>query len=102
MRAGLCFAAALGAASAHAQVYKCVDSAGKAVYSQRPCPAGTQSSTISNRVPAAPGASPSKSTAEQVMGVRKSQSEQEESQQKTAQSEREAKLRAESCRRARA
>ncbi len=101
MRVVLCFAAALGAASAHAQVYKCVDSAGKAVYSQSPCPAGTQSSTISNRVPAAPVASPSKSAAEQEMGFRKRQKEQEESQKKTAHSEEQAKLKEENCRRAR-
>jgi hypothetical protein len=101
MRVVLCFAAALGAASAHAQVYKCVDSAGKAVYSQTPCPVGTQSSTIGNRVPAAPMASPSKSAAEQEMGFRKRQKEQEESQKKTAHSEEQAKLKEENCRRAR-
>ncbi len=101
MRAVLCFAATLGAASAHAQVYKCVDSAGNAVYSERPCPTGTQSSTISKGVPGAPVASPSKSAAEQELGFRRRQKEQEESQKKTAQSEEQAKLKEENCRRAR-
>ena len=50
------FALALAAASAQAQVYKCVDASGKVIYSQTPCPSNTKSGTITRRVDAAPAA----------------------------------------------
>lgn len=48
--------ALLAAGSAQAQVYKCVDAAGRVVYSQTPCPASTKSGTITRRIDAAPTA----------------------------------------------
>jgi hypothetical protein len=48
--------ALLAAGSARAQVYKCVDAAGRVVYSQTPCPASTKSGTITRRIDAAPSA----------------------------------------------
>jgi uncharacterized protein YaiL (DUF2058 family) len=49
--------ALLAASGAQAQVYKCIDSAGKVIYSQNPCPANTKSGTISRRLSAAPASS---------------------------------------------
>lgn len=46
--------ALLAAGSAQAQVHKCVDAAGRVVYSQTPCPANTKSGTITRRIDAAP------------------------------------------------
>jgi hypothetical protein len=40
----------LSLASANAQVYKCIDAAGKIIYSQNPCPADTKSGTVTRRV----------------------------------------------------
>lgn len=51
--------ALLVASSAEAQVHKCIDSAGKVIYSQVPCPANTKSGTISRRLDAAPASSAS-------------------------------------------
>jgi hypothetical protein len=50
--------ALLAASSVQAQVYKCIDSAGRVVYSQNPCPANTTPGTISRRLGAAPASSP--------------------------------------------
>jgi len=44
------FLVALGLASAHAQVHKCIDAQGKVIYSQDPCPANTKSGTVTRRV----------------------------------------------------
>ena len=44
------FLAALGLASANAQVHKCIDASGKTIYSQDPCPANTKSGTVTRRV----------------------------------------------------
>jgi Domain of unknown function (DUF4124) len=49
--------ALLAASSVQAQVYKCIDSAGKVIYSQNPCPANTKSGTVSRRVGPAPASS---------------------------------------------
>jgi hypothetical protein len=48
--------ALLAASSVQAQVYKCIDSSGRIVYSQNPCPANTKSGTISRHLDAAPAA----------------------------------------------
>ncbi len=42
----------LVAGAAQAQVYKCVDAAGKVIYSQNPCPANTRPGSIGRRVDA--------------------------------------------------
>jgi hypothetical protein len=63
--------ALLAASGAQAQVYKCIDSAGKVVYSQNPCPANTKSGTISRRLSPAPGysaATPSATEAAEKAG----------------------------------
>lgn len=44
------FLAALGLASANAQVHKCIDANGKTIYSQDPCPANTKSGTVTRRL----------------------------------------------------
>ena len=54
----------LAASCAQAQVYKCVDSAGRVIYSQNPCPANTKSGTISRRLDAGPAAAPQATPAE--------------------------------------
>src|SRR3982074_3191130 len=46
------------AVSAQAQVHKCVDAAGKIIYTQDPCPANTKSGTMSRNVLSAPAAAP--------------------------------------------
>lgn len=51
--------ALLAASSVHAQVYKCIDAAGRIVYAQNPCPANTKSGTISRHLDAAPAAAAS-------------------------------------------
>src|SRR5712672_2185100 len=54
----------LAASSAQAQVHKCVDAAGKIIYTQEPCPANTKSGTMSRNVLSAPAASPAASPAD--------------------------------------
>jgi hypothetical protein len=52
----------LAAAGAHAQVYKCVDAAGRTVYTQDPCPAKTKTEPVSRNLdPAAPPPAPATS-----------------------------------------
>lgn len=105
---------------AQAQVNKCVDAAGKTVYSQSPCPANTKSSNVRQSVPAgsaapaaATGATSSnaigtakpsgpKTTAELEQEFRKRQTEQAEAQKKTQDKVAETKGREENCRASRA
>src|SRR6266850_4672181 len=63
-RIALLVVAFLAASSAQAQVHKCVDAAGKIIYTQDPCPANTKSGTMSRNVLSAPAASPAASTAD--------------------------------------
>jgi hypothetical protein len=96
------FAAAL---PAHAQVYKCVDG-GRTVYSQTPCPANAQSTTITRNAPSAPApgdaksAAP-KSTAEQEQIFRKRQQEQQKAQKKEGDKVTETREKQEHCNSAR-
>jgi hypothetical protein len=101
----------------HAQVYKCVDKAGKTIYSQAPCPSNTKSANVrqsvtpgsalpppsaaaktdgkadSKAAPAAP-----KTTAELEQDFRKRRTEQEEAAKKEQVKLADAKARDENCR----
>ena len=95
---------ALLAAPASAQVYNCVDAAGKTVYSQSPCPAGQSSKTISRSAPPEEPAAPKtdgKPPANPEQDYRKRQAERAEADKKAAEEETKAKARAENCTRAR-
>ena len=52
----------LAAAGAQAQVYKCIDAAGKTSYSQSPCPSHSRSAAVTRTVPPAPAAAPATAT----------------------------------------
>jgi len=111
----------LAAGSAQAQVYKCVDAAGKVIYSQTPCPASTKSGTITRRIdaaPSAPQAAPAaaaekaekgeavkeaapKTPVDQEQAFRKRVQEREKSDKDAAQKTAEAKLKEDNCRVAR-
>jgi hypothetical protein len=119
VRIALFAAAFLVASGAQAQVYKCVDSSGKTVYSQDPCPANTKSEAMSRNVLSAPAApspdSPAdkaakgdaaknaapKTAAEQEQAYRKRQQEQAKAAKESGQKEADAQRKAESCRNAR-
>ncbi|MGC2520918.1 MAG: DUF4124 domain-containing protein [Burkholderiales bacterium] len=105
------FLALLGATGAQAQVYKCIDPAGKTVYLQTPCPAGSRSATLGRKVPEAPAPAAAekaaaksgpKSVAEQEQAFRKRQEEQQKAQKKNEDSLAESKEKEDNCRRARA
>src|SRR5450759_1975828 len=78
--------------TAHAQVNKCVDAAGKTVYSQGACPKGTKASRISAPPPVSAGAAAKsgdaakgggpKTAAELEQEFRKRQQEQAEARKK--------------------
>jgi len=105
MKLALLLTGALLAAPASAQVYKCVDAAGKTVYSQSPCPAGQSSKTISRSAPAeeaAPEAKPgAKPPANPEQEYRKRQAERADADKKAAEEETKTKARADICKRAR-
>src|SRR5712664_2419955 len=63
-RIALLVVAFLAAPRAQAQVHKCVDAAGKIIYTQDPCPANTKSGTMSRNVLSAPAASPAAAPAD--------------------------------------
>ena len=77
-------AAMLGAASAPAQVNKCLDANGKVVGYGSQCPPGTRSEATNIRSAPAPSASPgaAKSIAEQEADFRKRQVEKQDAQAK--------------------
>lgn len=104
---------------AQAQVNKCVDTAGKTVYSQAPCPANTKSASVRQNIPASPApstgtggtggnatgsAKPSgpKTSAELEQEFRKRRAEQDETRKKEQEKLAEAKGREDNCRSARA
>jgi len=124
VRIALFAVAFLVVSSAQAQVYKCVDSSGKTIYSQDPCPANTKSGTISRSGPSAPAApSPDstadkaaagdaaktaapktaapKTAAEQEQAFRKRQQAQAKAAKESGQKDAEAQRKAEACRNAR-
>ena len=105
MRTAFLVVAALLAAPASAQVYKCVDASGKTVYSQSPCPAGPAAQVLSSTKPAAepteeakPGAKP---PANPEQEFRKRQAERADADKKAAEEDAKAKQRQEACARAR-
>ena len=124
VRIALFAVAFLVVSSAQAQVYKCVDSSGKTIYSQDPCPANTKSGTISRSGPSAPAApSPDstadkaaagdaaktaapktaapKTAAEQEQAFRKRQQDQAKAAKESGQKDADAQRKAEACRNAR-
>lgn len=101
----------LGAVSAQAQVYKCVDPAGKTVYIQTPCPTGFKSSTLGRRALESPAAaaddkaaakSGPKSLAEQEQAFRKRLEAQQKAQKKEEDALAKSKEKEDNCRRSRA
>lgn len=112
-------AAILGATTAQAQVYKCIDAAGRTVYSQDRCPANAKSATLSGTGPSAPPAASAesgaksdaakpdaaksaapKTPAEADRAFRKRQQEQQEAQKKENEKLAQAKEKEDNCRRA--
>ncbi len=111
--------ASLSLASANAQVYKCIDAAGKIIYSQTPCPPDTKSGTVTRRVDrpsAAPAATPTagsadkadatkktgpKTTADQEQDFRKRQQDQEKAARESGEKSAEAQRKDQNCRAAR-
>ena len=120
-RIALLVVAFLAASSAHAQVHKCVDAAGKIIYTQDPCPANTKSGTMSRNVLSAPAASPAaspadspadkaaaaakstapKTAAEQEQAFRQRQQEQAKASKQAQQKSAEAQAKELNCRNAR-
>jgi len=115
IRIALFAVASLFVSSAHAQVHKCVDAAGKIIYTQDPCPANTKSGSISRSVIQAPAAAPAdsaakgdaaksaapKTAAEQEQAFRKRQQDQAKAAKESEQKSAEAQRKAENCRNAR-
>ena len=105
--------AALGLASANAQVHKCIDAQGKVIYTQDACPANTKSGTVSRRVDR-PASTPAaadkaakgdaakksgpKTAADQEQDFRKRQQEQAKASQESADKAAEAQRKQDNCR----
>ena len=109
LRTLLVLVAALVALPAQAQVYKCIEG-GRTVYSQRPCPSGAQSTTMSRDAPSAPapGAAASgaakggaPTAAEQEQAFQKRQKDKEAAQKKSDQKTAQAQERQRNCENAR-
>jgi hypothetical protein len=118
-RIALLVVAFLAASSAQAQVHKCVDAAGKIIYTQDPCPANTKSGTMSRNVLSAPAASPAaspadspadkaaakstapKTAAEQEQAFRQRQQEQAKASKQAQQKSADAQAKELNCRNAR-
>ena len=105
MRTAFLVVAALLAAPASAQVYKCVDAAGKTVYSQVPCPTGQAAKRLGSAPPPAaepteakPGGKPPPDPEQEF---RKRQAERAEADKKSGEEDAKAKQRQEACTRAR-
>src|SRR5258707_2502582 len=122
IRLALLAVAFLAVSSAHAQVHKCVDAAGKTIYTQDPCPANTKSGTMSRSVIPAPAIAPQaapadqaakgakgdaakksgpKTAAEQEQDFRKRQQDQAKAAKESEQKSAEAQRKEENCRNAR-
>src|SRR3990172_3843417 len=56
IRTSFLLGALLAAGAAQAQVHKCVDTGGKTVYSQVPCPKASKATTLQRTAPAVPQA----------------------------------------------
>ncbi len=119
IRLALFAVAFLAVSIAQAQVHKCVDAAGKTIYTQDPCPANTKSGTMSRSVIPAPAMAPQaapadqaakgdaakksgpKTAAEQEQDFRKRQQDQAKAAKESEQKAAEAQRKAENCRNAR-
>jgi hypothetical protein len=107
LAAGLIAMGLLAAPGAHAQVFKCVDTGGKTVYSQSPCPSGAKSSVISREAPppaeapASKAGKPAASAADKEMDFRKRQQEREAADKKASDQAADEKRKQDDCRRAR-
>ena len=119
IRLALFAVAILAVSSAQAQVHKCVDAAGKTIYTQDPCPANTKSGTMSRSVIRAPAIAPQaapadqaakgdaakksgpKTAAEQEKDFRKRQQDQAKAAKESEQKSAEAQRKEENCRNAR-
>jgi len=101
-RIPLVFAAVFAASlPAHAQVYKCVEG-GRTIYSQTPCPADSQSTTIRRSAPSSPAPGETKSDApatslDQEQAFRKRQQEQQEAAKKAGQKQAESEEKQQNC-----
>jgi hypothetical protein len=110
MRATLILAAGalLSCPLAQAQVYKCVDAAGKTIYSQSPCPSGEKSQKLDIKTAPAPApATPDakkggKPPLSPEAAFRKRQTEREEADKKASEAAAQASVKEENCRQARA
>ena len=114
-RAALFAVAFLAVSSAQGQVHKCVDAAGKVIYTQDPCPANTKPGSISRSVIQAPAAAPTdsaakgegakssapKTAAEQEQAFRKRQQDQAKAAKESDQKSTEVQRKEENCRNAR-
>jgi hypothetical protein len=116
IRAALFAVAFLAVSSAQGQVHKCVDAAGKVIYTQDPCPANTKPGSISRSVIQAPAAaapadsaakgeaaksSAPKTAAEQEQAFRKRQQDQAKAAKESDQKSAEVQRKEENCRYAR-
>ena len=115
IRAALFAVAFLAVSSAQGQVHKCVDAAGKVIYTQDPCPANTKPGSISRSVIPAPAAAPAgsaakgeaakssapKTAAEQEQAFRKRQQDQAKAAKESDQKSAEVQRKEENCRHAR-
>jgi len=116
IRAALFAVASLAVSSAQGQVHKCIDAAGKVIYTQVPCPANTKPGSISRSVIQAPAAAAPadsaakgeaaksaapKTAAEQEQAFRKRQQDQAKAAKESEQKSAEARRKEENCRNAR-
>jgi hypothetical protein len=115
IRAALFAVAFLVVSSAQGQVHKCVDAAGKVIYTQDPCPANTKPGAISRGVIRAPAAAPAesaakgdaaknaapKTAAEQEQAFRKRQQDQAKAAKISEQKSAETQIKEQNCRSAR-
>jgi len=115
IRAALFAVAFLAVSSAQGQVHKCVDAAGKVIYTQDPCPANTKPGSISRSVIQSPAAAPAdsaakgeaakssapKTAAEQEQAFRKRQQDQAKAAKESDQKSAEVQRKEENCRNAR-
>jgi hypothetical protein len=114
IRAALFAVAFLAVSGAQGQVHKCVDAAGKVIYTQDPCPANTKPGSISRSVIQAPAAAPAdgaakgeaakssapKTAAEQEQAFRKRQQDQAKAAKESDQKSAEVQRKEENCRHA--
>jgi len=119
IRAALFAVSLLAVSSAQGQVHKCIDAAGKVIYTQDPCPVNTKPGSISRSAMQAPAAAPAaapaesaakgdaakssapKTPAEQEQAFRKRQLDQAKAAKESDQKAAEAQIKEENCRNAR-